>query len=177
VLGEGAGILTIETEEHARARGVKIYGYILSYSLVGRSSQGDGSEDMERSIKMVLAGRENTPIHYLSGAGNSSKVLDAVEAKGVKKAFPSLYSQIRVSSMKSMVGEAIAFGGIRMVANVLSMEYTFIPPTLHYLIPDPTCDLHYVLHQRLDQEVRTILHLGISPTESFSSILMGVEWN
>jgi 3-oxoacyl-[acyl-carrier-protein] synthase II len=177
VVGEGAGILTIETEEHARARGVKIYGYILSYSLVGRSSQGDGSEDMERSIKMVLAGRENIPIHYLSGAGNSSKVLDAVEAKGVKKAFPSLYSQIRVSSIKSMVGEAIAFGGIRMVANVLSMEYTFIPPTLHYLIPDPTCDLHYVLHQRLDQEVRTILHLGISPTESFSSILMGVEWN
>jgi len=177
VLGEGAGILAIETEEHARFRGAKIDGYILGYSLVGRSSQGDGSEDMERSIKMVLAGRKNTPIHYLSGAGNSSKILDAMEAKGVKKTFPSLYSQIPVSSIKSMVGEAIASGGIRMVANVLSMEYNFIPPTINYLNPDPACNLRYVVHQKMDQEIRTILHLGISPGECFSSILMGAEWN
>ena len=132
---------------------------------------------MVRSIKMTLSGREGTPIDYLSGAGNSSKILDALEADGIKKAFPSQHLQIPVSSIKSMLGEAIASGGIRMVANVLSMEYGFIPPTINYLFQDPTCDLWYVVNKRLDQKVRMILHLGISPKECFSSLLMGTEWN
>ena len=177
VLGEGAGILVIENEEHARSRGVRIYGYILSYSLVGKSSKGDGSKDIERSIKMAMRGREDTSIDYLSGAGNSSKALDALEACGVNKSFPSQYPEIPVSSIKSMVGEAIASGGMRMVANVLSLENGFIPPTINYLISDPACDLRYVVNKRLDQEIRTILHLGISPEDCFSSLLMGAKWD
>jgi 3-oxoacyl-[acyl-carrier-protein] synthase II len=178
VLGEGAGILAIETEENARSRGVRIYGYILGYSLLGRSSKGDGGEeDIHRSIKMALRGREETSVDYISGAGNSSKALDSLEALGVKKILPDPSPGIPVSSIKSMVGEAIAFGGMRMVANVLSMEYGFIPPTINYLIPDPVCDLRYVVNQKLDQEVRTILHLGISAEDCFSSILLGVEWS
>jgi 3-oxoacyl-[acyl-carrier-protein] synthase II len=176
VLGEGAGLLVIENEAHARSRGVRIYGYILSYSLVGRSYQGNGSEDLGRSIKMALKGKEGISIDYLSGAGNSSKVLDALEAKGIKKAFPNECLQIPASSIKSMVGEAIASGGMRMVANVLSMENRFIPPTINYVNPDATCDLRYVINQRLDREIRTVLHLGISPENCFSSILVGVEW-
>jgi len=177
VLGEGAGLLVIENEEHARSRGVRIYGYILGYSLVGKSFKGDGSEDLSRSIKMALKGKEGTSIDYLSGAGNSSKVLDALEAKGVKETFPTQLLQIPVSSIKSMTGEAIASGGMRMVANVLAMENGFVPPTINYLNPDSTCDLHYVVHQRLDRKLQTVLHLGISPGNCFSSILVGVEWN
>ncbi len=177
VLGEGAGILVIETEEYARSRGAKIYGHILGYSLVGGSSKSDGSEDIERSLRLTLRGKEGMEVDYISGAGNSSKILDALEAKGIKGAFPSQYSRIPVSSIKSMTGEAIASGGMRMVANVLSMEYGFIPPTINYLFPDPSCDLKFVIHQRLEQEVRTVLHMGISPGECYSSILMGREWN
>jgi 3-oxoacyl-[acyl-carrier-protein] synthase II len=177
VLGEGAGLLVIENEVHARSRGARIYGYILGYSLVGKSSKGDGSEDLNRSMKMTLKGKEGSPIDYLSGAGNSSKVLDALEARGVKKTFPTQLLQIPVSSIKSMTGEAIASGGMRMVANVLAMENGFVPPTINYLNPDSSCDLHYVVHQRLDRELRTILHLGISPENCFSSILVGVEWS
>ena len=101
-----------------------------------------------------------------------------LEAKGVKKAFPSQYAQIPVSSIKSMVGEAIASGGMRMVANVLSMENGFIPPTINYLNPDPDCDLHYVINQRLDREIRNVLHLGISPEELFFIYPggSGMEW-
>jgi 3-oxoacyl-(acyl-carrier-protein) synthase len=126
---------------------------------------------------MALKGKEGTSIDYLSGAGNSSKVLDALEAKGVKKTFPTQPLQIPVSSVKSMVGEAIASGGMRMAANVLAMENDFVPPTINYLKPDSSCDLHYVVHQRLDREVQTFLHLGISPENCFSSILVGVEWS
>ncbi len=177
VLGEGAGILVMETEDHARGRSARIYGYILGYSLVGRSTKGDGSEDLERSIRRALQGREKRAIDYIDGAGNSSKQLDALEARGVKKTIPSEYSQIPVSSIKSMTGEAIASGGMRMVANVLSMEHGFVPPTIHFSNPDPECDLHYVVNRRVDQQIRNILHLGISPEDCFSSIFMGVEWN
>jgi len=177
VLGEGAGLLVLEREEQARSRRGRIYGYILGYGLVGRSFGGDPSEDLGRSIKMTLEGWEGTSIDYLSGAGNSSKGLDALEAKGVKKAFQTQSLRIPVSSIKSMTGEAIASGGMRMVANVLSMESGFIPPTINYLNPDPACDLHYVINQKLDREIKTVLHLGISPENCFSSFLLGVEWN
>jgi len=60
---------------------------------------------------------------------------------------------------------------------VLAMENGFVPPTINYLNPDSSCDLPYVVNQRLDRGVRTILHLGISPENCFSSILVGVEWN
>ena len=175
VLGEGAGVLVVEREERARPRGAKIYGYLLDYSLVGRSLNGDGSDDIDRSIKMILKGRKDFPIDYLSGAGNSSKSLDELEVRGVKKAFPDRASQIPISSVKSMMGEAIASGGIRMVANILSLEHGFIPPTINYLHPDPECDLSYVVKERLDRTIRTILHLGISPEDSFAALLMGVE--
>jgi len=177
ILGEGAGLLVIESEEHARSRGARIYGYILGYSLVGKSLEGDGSEDLNRSIEMALRGREGASVDYLSGAGNSSKALDALEARGIKRAFSAQYLRIPVSSIKSMTGEAIASGGVRMVADILSMENGFVPPTINYLNPDPSCDLHYVINQRLDREVKAVLHLGISPENCFSSILVGVEWN
>jgi 3-oxoacyl-[acyl-carrier-protein] synthase II len=177
VLGEGAGLLVVENEAHARSREARIYGYILGYSLMGKSPEGDGSEDLNRSIRTALKGRESTSIEYLSGAGNSSGVLDALEAKAVKKMFPKQCLQIPVSSIKSMTGEAIASGGMRMVANVLSMDHGFVPPTINYLNPDPICDLHYVVNQKLEREIQTILHLGISPGNCFSSILIGVEWS
>ncbi|HUL30000.1 MAG TPA: beta-ketoacyl-[acyl-carrier-protein] synthase family protein [Thermodesulfobacteriota bacterium] len=177
VLGEGAGLLVLEREEHVRSRGGRIYGYILGYSLVGESSGGDPSKDLARSIGMVLKGKEDIDVDYLGGAGNSSPMLDALEAKGVKEIFQTRYPQIPVSSIKSMTGEAIASGGMRMVANVLSMENSFIPPTINYLNPDPACDLHYVSNEKRDREIRTVLHLGISPENCYSSLLVGAEWN
>jgi 3-oxoacyl-[acyl-carrier-protein] synthase II len=176
ILGEGAGILAIETEEHARLRGKRIYGYILGCSLIGRSSQGREAEDLSRSIRAVLDGRENLTLEYISGAGNSSRLLDTLEAMGVKSALSDQHPQIPVSSVKSMMGDAIASGGIRMVADMLSLENRFIPPTINYLIPDPDCGLCYVVNQQMDREIRTLLHLGISPESCFSSILIGAPW-
>lgn len=177
ILGEGAGVLVIESEEHARSRGARIYSYILGHSLVGESSKEEKPEGISRCIKSAMRGRENIEIDYISGAGNSSKILDAMEAQGIKRAFPFQYPQIPVSSVKSMLGEAIAFGGMRMVANVLSMEHGIIPPTINYQFQDPACDLRYITSKRLEKEINTILHLGISPGECYASILIGHEWN
>lgn len=177
VLGEGAGVLVIETEEHARRRGAKVYGYILGYAQVGRSPKGDGSDDLARSVKIALQGKQNWAIDYISGAGNSSKGLDVLEARGVRRAFPSHHFQIPVSSIKSMIGEAVASGGMRMVANVLSMEHGLVPPTINFSDPDPECDLPYVVNQKIDRKIQAVLHLGISPEDCFSSIFVGVEWS
>lgn len=177
ILGEGAGILVIETEGHAKARGARIYGYLLGWCIVGRSPVEEEAIDIARAIRLSMGEREDISIDFLSSAGNSSKGLDRVEAKGVKRAFGSMASQIPVSSIKSMVGEAIAMGGLRMVANVLSMEGGFIPPTINYLFPDPDCDLPYVINQRLEKGVGNLLHLAISLKECYSSIWMGVEWS
>lgn len=177
VLAEGAGVLLIESEAHARSRGANLYGYILGYNLVGGSSKDHEEDSIERSIKLTMRGWEDILIDYISGAGNSSKSLDALEARGIKKAFPSQHPQLPISSVKSMLGDAIAMGGIRMVANVLSLEYGFIPPTLHHIFSDPDCDLRYIFHQRLDQDLQTILHMGISPRECCATILLGRPWN
>lgn len=177
VLGEGSGILVIESEAHARSRGAKIYGYILGYSLVGGSSEDDEEGGIERSIKLTLKGWEHISIDYISGAGNSSKNVDTLEARGIKKAFPFQHPQLPVSSVKSMLGEAIASGGLRMVANVLSLEYGFIPPTINHIFSDPDCDLPYIFHQPLDHDLQTILHMGISPRECCATILLGRTWN
>lgn len=177
ILGEGAGLLVIESGSHARSRGARIYGYILGYSLVGQSHRGDGSEDLKRSIESALNENKGNSIDYLSGAGNSSKLMDRLETSGIKRTFSTDALQIPVSSIKSMTGEAIASGGVRMVADVLSMESGFVPPTINYLNPDPDCNLHYIVNERLDREIKTVLHLGMSPENCFSSILIGVEWN
>ncbi len=176
VLGEGAGILTIESEEHARSRGKRIYGHILSYNLIGRSPQRREADDLGRSIRAVIGGRENLPLDYISGAGNSSKSIDSLEAAGVKAALAGRYSRIPVSSVKSMTGDSIASGGMRMVADILSLENGFVPPTINYLFPDPDCNLSYITNHRKEQEIGTVLHLGLSPKSCFSSILIGAPW-
>lgn len=176
ILGEGAGILVLESEKHARSRGAKILGYILGYSLVGSSQEGE-LMDLSRSIRLAIPWEKEISIDYISGAGNSSKEVDSLETRALHYLFQSKSYQIPISSVKGMVGEAIAMGGIRMVANLLAMEYSFIPPTVNYQFPDPECDLNYVLNQSRDQEIHTLLHLGISPKECYSSILISREWN
>jgi len=176
ILGEGAGILAIETEEHARFRGARIYGHVLGYSLIGKSFPGQEAEDLKRSIRIALHGRKDLIPDYVSGAGNSSRVLDAIEALGVKNAFMD-HTRPAVSSIKSMIGEAIASGGIRMAADVLSLESQFIPPTLNYLFPDPNCDLLYVVNQSMERKIETLLHMALSPESCFSTLLIGAPWS
>jgi 3-oxoacyl-[acyl-carrier-protein] synthase II len=176
ILGEGAGILTLESEEHARWRGARILATISGHSLVGSSHQGE-VKDLCRSIQLALPKEQEIRIDYISGAGNSSKEVDSLEAKAIDYLFPNKSHPIPVSSVKGMLGEAMAMGGIRMVANLLAMEFSFIPPTINYQFPDPECDLSYITHQSKDHEIHTLLHLGISPKECYSTFLIRREWN
>jgi 3-oxoacyl-[acyl-carrier-protein] synthase II len=174
VLGEGAAILVLERERHALSRGAKSCGRILGYSVVGGSDADSPWRDIERAIHLAV---ESMPgegkIDYISGAGNSSKKVDEMEAGAIRGAFPSDYHIVPISSIKSLIGESIASGGMRMAANTIILEEGFIPPTIHYKTPDPRCDLNYVVNRPVEREVKTILHNGISPDGTYASILLG----
>ncbi len=174
VLGEGAAVLVLEREGHALSRGVDPYGRFLGYSIVGGSNAESPWRVVKRAIGLSMKGMQRERgIDYVSGAGNSSRKVDEVEARAIRAAFPADYRDLPISSIKSMVGESIASGGMRMAANAIILEEGFIPPTIHYQTPDPRCDLSYVVNRPVEREVRTILHNGISPDGTYASILLG----
>ena len=130
--------------------------------------------DTELAIELAIEGMHGgRKVDYISGAGNSSKRVDAMEAKAIKGAFPSDYQALPISSIKSMLGESISSGGMRMAANALILGEGFIPPTIHYQTPDPHCDLNYVSNSSVERTMKTILHNAISPDGTYASIILG----
>jgi 3-oxoacyl-[acyl-carrier-protein] synthase II len=168
--GEGAGIVIIEREADALRRKARIYGKIRSLATAGGAE--DPGEKVARTISAVLkkGGVEN--IDFIDGAGNSSSLLDAAEAEGIRLALPDRYRDIPLSSFKSMLGEGIASGGMRIVADLLMLERGIIPPTINYSYPDPLCQLR-VVQEGLKVSIGTILHTGISLDGTYMAVILG----
>jgi len=168
--GEGAGIMVIERQEDALRRKARIYAQVLGYAQTGGAAQPE--KRVAHAISGALQRGGVKTVDFIDGAGNSSPRLDAVEAEGLRLAFANRYRDIPVSSIKSMIGEGIASGGMRMVADLLIMEHGMIPPTINYEYPDPLCGLR-VVREGLKAPVSTILHTGISLDGTYMAILLG----
>jgi len=168
--GEGAGIMVIERESDALRRKVRIYSQVLGCAQTGGAAQP--AEGVARAISGAFQGGGVKTVDFIDGTGNSSPRLDAVEAEGLRLAFADRYRDIPVSSIKSMIGEGIASGGMRMAADLFIMEQGMIPPTINYEYPDPLCGLR-VVREGLKAPVRTILHTGISLDGTYTAILLG----
>jgi 3-oxoacyl-[acyl-carrier-protein] synthase II len=159
VLGEGSGILILETLEHAEKRGAKIYAELAGVGMAG-STDGLlrydlGGESIARA--MSLAVEEPSQVDYVSAAANSTHDLDRTEILAIKKVFGERAREISVSSLKSMLGEFDGSGGIRACAVALSLENGMIPPTIGTEQLDPECDLNVVLHQSQKRPIRSAL--------------------
>jgi 3-oxoacyl-[acyl-carrier-protein] synthase II len=150
VLGEGAGILVLESEEHARARGAHI---LAEYAGQGWSfdATDDAAPDAEgQSLAMARAlksaGVAPQDVSWINAHGTSTPYNDRTETQAIKLAFGADVARgIPVSSIKSMVGHsAAAAGGVEAVASVLAIRDNIVPPTVNYEFPDPDCDLDYV---------------------------------
>ncbi|AEF82074.1 beta-ketoacyl-ACP synthase II [Leadbettera azotonutricia] len=151
VLGEGAGVLVLESEEHAKKRGAKILaelaGYGAScdaYHITSPEPSGIGGG---RAIKMALQDAELKPeeVQYYNAHGTSTEINDPTETKMIKYAFGDHAQKMKVSSIKSMTGHCVAgSGGIEAVSCVLAIREGFYPPTINLDNPDPACDLDYV---------------------------------
>ncbi|MFQ3547283.1 MAG: beta-ketoacyl-ACP synthase II [Termitinemataceae bacterium] len=151
VMGEGAGILIIESEEHAKNRGAHIlaefagYGATAdAYHITAPDPTGEGGA---RAIKAALedAGLKPEQVQYYNAHGTSTEINDPTETKMIKLAFGDHAYKLKISSTKSMTGHCIAGGGgLEAIACILAITEGFYPPTINLEHPDPECDLDYV---------------------------------
>ncbi len=151
VIGEGAGILILESEEHAKKRGATIlaefagYGATAdAYHITSPDPEGEGGG---RAITLALqdAGVNPGDVQYYNAHGTSTEINDPTETKMIKRAFGDHAYKMKVSSTKSMTGHCIAAaGGLEAIACILAIRGGFYPPTINLDNPDPECDLDYV---------------------------------
>ncbi len=160
VMGEGSGILILETLEHAQKRGAKIYGEIVGYActtdayhITAPMPDGAmGAKAMENALNE--AGLSYDQIDYINAHGTSTKINDAVETKAIKTLFKEHAYKVKISSTKSMTGHLLgAAGAIEAIACIKSCEENFIHPTAGYKVYDEECDLNYVPNVGVEAEV------------------------
>jgi len=163
VLGEGAGILVLEEEQHALKRGAEIYAEIIGYScncdaykLTAPDENGEGAEDAMRGA-LLNANLNPEQIDYINAHGTSTPLNDRIETLAIKNVFSSA-KEIPVSSTKSMTGHLMgAAGGLEAVISILAIKKGIIPPTINYEFEDPECDLYYVPNKSIKKDVNTAM--------------------
>jgi len=164
VIGEGAGILILESEEHARRRGAKIYaelaGYATtneSYNIMAPMQDGEGmAKCMEKAIKN--ANIDTKDIDYINAHGTSTTLNDKYETMAVKSLFKNHANNLMISSNKSMLGHTIgASGAIEAVTTIMSIYNDIITPTINYDNPDPELDLDYVPNTARNKKINYAL--------------------
>ena len=164
IMGEGAGVLVLESLEHARARGARIYcelaGYAATcdaYHITSPDPEGKGlSLAMRRA--MASAGVAPEQVDYINAHGTSTPYNDKFETLAIKKVFGDHAHRVPISSTKSMTGHLLgAAGGIESVIAVKTIQSGMIAPTINLEEPDPDCDLDYVPNVARAVTVRTVL--------------------
>nr|WP_302595705.1 beta-ketoacyl-ACP synthase II [uncultured Cellulosilyticum sp.] len=160
VLGEGAGILVLETLDHAIERGARILGEIVGYGATGDAyhitKPAENGEGAARAMALAIqeAGIKPEEIDYINAHGTSTEFNDLYETEAIKSVFGE-NTKVAVSSTKSMMGHLLgAAGSVEAVAIVKAVEEDFIPPTIGYEVADENCDLDYVPNEGRSQKVR-----------------------
>jgi 3-oxoacyl-[acyl-carrier-protein] synthase II len=151
VLAEGAGILVVESEEHAIARGATILGELAGYGATSDAfhitQPDENGEGAARAMRKALAeaGLDSDDIDYVNAHGTSTPMNDKLETLALKRVFGEYAYELPISSTKSMTGHSLgAAGAIEAAICILAMQTGIIPPTANYETPDPDCDLDYV---------------------------------
>jgi len=160
VLGEGAGVMVLETLEHAAARGARIYAEVAGYGCTAdayhiTAPAPDGAA-ASRAMALALqdAGLQPADIDYINAHGTSTELNDRQETLAIKKVFGDHAYRLAISSTKSMTGHLLgAAGAIELVATALTVYTGVIPPTINYEEPDPDCDLDYVPNVARERQV------------------------
>jgi 3-oxoacyl-[acyl-carrier-protein] synthase II len=164
VMGEGAGILVMETLDHAMKRGARIIAEVAGYGmtadayhLTSPSPEGEGAA---RAMLMAIqdAGLSPEDIDYINAHGTSTELNDKYETMAIKSVFGEHARKLAISSNKSMIGHLLgAAGGVEAVATAMTIKEGIIPPTINHENPDPECDLDYVPNEARKARVRTAL--------------------
>lgn len=164
VMGEGAGILVIESLDSALARGAKIYAELVGYGATGDAyhitAPAPGGEGGARAMKQALqdAGLQPEDINYINAHGTSTDYNDKYETMAIKEVFGEHAYKLAVSSTKSVTGHLLgAAGAVEAIFSAKAITDGIIPPTMNLETPDPECDLDYVPNQARKQAVNAVL--------------------
>jgi 3-oxoacyl-[acyl-carrier-protein] synthase II len=164
VIGEGAGVLVLESLAHAEARGAtvlaEVVGYGMSCDAHHITAPSPGGVGGAQAIRLALADAELEPeaVDYINAHGTSTQANDSNETSAIKSVLGDHAQRIPVSSTKSMTGHLLGgSGGIEAVAAVLAMKHGVVPPTINYQNPDPACDLDVVPNQARERTLDVVL--------------------
>ncbi|PTN36877.1 beta-ketoacyl-ACP synthase II [Desulfonatronum sp. SC1] len=164
VMGEGCGLLLLETLEHAQARGANILAEVVGYGASGdafhiTAPDEDGS-GMSLAMRAALdeAGISPEEVDHINAHGTSTKLNDITETRAIKRVFGKHAASIAITGNKSMIGHLLgAAGGVESVFSVLTLLHGMIPGTINMVEPDPECDLDYVTDGSRKADVRYVL--------------------
>ncbi len=180
VIGEGAGILILESESHAKKRGAEILARFLGFGMTcdAQSIAVPDPEGTQAAQAMLLAAADGAipleKIGYINAHGTSTHANDQVETVAIHKAFGPLAASLSVSSTKSMIGHTLgAAGAIEAVVTVMSLREGVITPTINLENPDPACDLDYTPHQARSRPIEAALSNSFGFGGQNCSLLFG----
>lgn len=164
VMGEGAGVLVLESLEHALSRGAKIYGEIIGYGASGDAyhitSPAPEGEGAQRAMREALSdgGINPSDVDYINADGTSTEYNDLYETMAIKHVFGEHAYKLAVSSTKSLTGHLLgAAGAIEAAVCLLALTEQVIPGTYNYEEVDPECDLDYVPNQSRPADLQIVL--------------------
>ena len=164
IMGEGAGILVLETEEHAKSRGATILGELAGYGATNDAfhvtQPAEGGAGAVKAMQLAIedAGAKPEEVDYINAHGTSTPYNDKNETIAIKTVFGDHARKLKISSTKSMTGHLLgASGGIEAIAALKAIEKQIVPPTINYMTPDPDCDLDYVPNTAEETQVNSVL--------------------
>ena len=164
VIGEGAGVVILETLEHAERRGATIYCEVAGYGMSGdafhMTQPAPDGEGVARAMNAALRDASLAPgaIGYVNAHGTSTPLNDKNESAALRSVFGEHAKKLAVSSTKSMTGHLLGgAGAIEAVACALALQREMLPPTINYDVPDPDCDLDYIPNRPRAARVDAVL--------------------
>ena len=164
VMGEGCGILVFEELERARARGAKIYAEVKGFGStddafhITAPKEDGGGPARAMGLALKTGGVNPDEVDYINAHGTSTAYNDAIETRGIRRAFGAHADKLCVSSTKSMIGHLLgASSAVELVMTALSVSQGRVHPTRNYTTPDPDCDLDYIGGAARELKVRNAL--------------------
>jgi 3-oxoacyl-[acyl-carrier-protein] synthase II len=164
IMGEGCGVLILESLEHAQQRGARIYAEIAGHASSSDAYHMAAPEPMGRGPVLAMrwalqdASLPLEAVDYINAHGTSTPLNDSTETKAIKNLFGEHAYKLAVSSTKSMIGHTMgAAGALEAIASIMTIYHGKIPPTINYEDPDPECDLDYTPNQTRLHEVEVAM--------------------
>jgi 3-oxoacyl-[acyl-carrier-protein] synthase II len=164
VMGEGAGMVLLESLDHARARGAKIIAELIGFGYSADAHHMTAPDPEGRGAALAMrrcledSGLTPGDVDYINAHGTSTQLNDKCETMAIKEVFGDQARKVKISSTKSMIGHTLgASGALECVAIILAARDNFIPPTINYAMPDPACDLDYTPNKGVAKDVKVAL--------------------